>query len=105
MVLSPCHPPLAGNPPGSAPTLTPGRQGARLRLPVPDPAELTVALFLPRVADNPKLGLLREGLKLFIGHFLLKGARAPRSAEETDVLRERAELTTRALQGRAALRM
>ncbi|KAM5303633.1 nucleolar MIF4G domain-containing protein 1 isoform 2-T2 [Glossophaga mutica] len=64
-----------------------------------------LGLIFARVSDNPKLGLLREGLKLFIGHFLLKGAQAPRSPEEASALRERAELTTRALQGRAALRM
>ena len=63
-----------------------------------------MARFLSRVSDNPKLGVLREGLKLFISHFLLKGAQVPRSAEEAGALRERAELTTQALQGRAALR-
>ncbi|KAB1275895.1 Nucleolar MIF4G domain-containing protein 1 [Camelus dromedarius] len=57
------------------------------------------------VSDNPALGLLREGLKLFISHFLLKGGQVPGSAEEASVLRERAELTTRSLQGRASLRM
>ncbi|XP_035866968.1 nucleolar MIF4G domain-containing protein 1 isoform X1 [Phyllostomus discolor] len=64
-----------------------------------------LGVIFARVSDNPKLGVLREGLKLFIGHFLLKGAQAPRSPEEARALRERAELTTRALQGRAALRM
>ncbi|EPY79853.1 hypothetical protein CB1_000880013 [Camelus ferus] len=59
----------------------------------------------PVVSDNPALGLLREGLKLFISHFLLKGGQVPGSAEEASVLRERAELTTRSLQGRASLRM
>ncbi|XP_036855261.2 nucleolar MIF4G domain-containing protein 1 isoform X5 [Manis javanica] len=60
---------------------------------------------LPRVSDNPKLGMLREGLKLFISHFLVKGVQAHRGAEEAGVLRERADLTTKALQGKAALRM
>ncbi|XP_045693775.1 nucleolar MIF4G domain-containing protein 1 isoform X2 [Phyllostomus hastatus] len=64
-----------------------------------------LGVIFARVSDNPKLGMLREGLKLFIGHFLLKGAQAPRSPEEASALRERAELSTRALQGRAALRM
>ncbi|XP_045054659.2 nucleolar MIF4G domain-containing protein 1 isoform X2 [Desmodus rotundus] len=64
-----------------------------------------LGVIFARVSDNPKLGVLREGLKLFISHFLLKGAQAPRSAEEAGALRERAELTTQALQGRAALRM
>ncbi|XP_054430759.1 nucleolar MIF4G domain-containing protein 1 [Pteronotus mesoamericanus] len=64
-----------------------------------------LGVIFTRVSDNPKLGVLREGLKLFIGHFLLKGARAPRTAEEASTLRERAELATRALQGRASLRL
>lgn len=55
--------------------------------------------FLPRVSDKPALGLLREGLKLFISHFLLRGA------PEAGALRERAELCTQALQGRGSLRM
>ncbi|XP_054582269.1 nucleolar MIF4G domain-containing protein 1 isoform X3 [Eptesicus fuscus] len=58
-----------------------------------------------RVSDNPKLGVLREGLKLFISHFLLKSVQAHRSAEEAGALRERAELATTALQGRPSLRM
>lgn len=64
-----------------------------------------LGLIFTRVSDNPKLGMLREGLKLFISHFLLKGARAHCSAEEASALRERAELATKALQGRASLRM
>ncbi|XP_053527880.1 nucleolar MIF4G domain-containing protein 1 isoform X2 [Artibeus jamaicensis] len=64
-----------------------------------------LGVIFARVSDNPKLGVLREGLKLFISHFLLKGTQVPRSAEEAGTLRERAELTTRALQGRTALRM
>nr|XP_031311673.1 nucleolar MIF4G domain-containing protein 1 isoform X3 [Camelus dromedarius] len=64
-----------------------------------------LGLIFARVSDNPALGLLREGLKLFISHFLLKGGQVPGSAEEASVLRERAELTTRSLQGRASLRM
>ncbi|CAK6434187.1 unnamed protein product [Pipistrellus nathusii] len=58
-----------------------------------------------RVSDNPKLGVLREGLKLFISHFLLKSVQAHRSAEEAGALRERAELATKALQGKPSLRM
>ncbi|KAM8774204.1 nucleolar MIF4G domain-containing protein 1 isoform 2-T2 [Rhynchonycteris naso] len=64
-----------------------------------------LSLIFTRVSDNPKLGILREGLKLFISHFLLKSAQTHHSAEEASVLRERAELTARALQGRASLRM
>ncbi|XP_055990794.1 nucleolar MIF4G domain-containing protein 1 [Sorex fumeus] len=63
-----------------------------------------LAAIFTRLSDNPKLGVLREGLKLFIGHFLLRPGRAL-PPQEAALLRERAELSTRALQGRAALRM
>ncbi|XP_025236927.1 nucleolar MIF4G domain-containing protein 1 isoform X2 [Theropithecus gelada] len=64
-----------------------------------------LSLIFTRVSDNPKLGMLREGLKLFISHFLLKNAQAHKSADEANVLRERADLVTRCLHGRASLRM
>ncbi|XP_061205461.1 nucleolar MIF4G domain-containing protein 1 [Neopsephotus bourkii] len=53
-----------------------------------------------RVSDNPKLGMLREGLKLFLTHFLLKNVQAKKSAEEASLLRERVELATKALQAK-----
>ncbi|XP_064301094.1 nucleolar MIF4G domain-containing protein 1 [Phalacrocorax carbo] len=53
-----------------------------------------------RVSDNPKLGLLREGLKLFLTHFVLKNVQAQKSAEETSLLKERVELATKALQAK-----
>ncbi|XP_060051668.1 nucleolar MIF4G domain-containing protein 1 [Erinaceus europaeus] len=56
-----------------------------------------------RVADNPKLAVLREGLRLFISHFLLRGPQACGSVEEAGLLRERADLAARALQGRGTL--
>nr|XP_013007743.1 nucleolar MIF4G domain-containing protein 1 isoform X2 [Cavia porcellus] len=64
-----------------------------------------LSLIFSRVSDNPKLGVLREGLKLFISHFLLRPAQAQRSPEEAAMLRERAGLATKALQGRAAPRI
>ncbi|XP_073916073.1 nucleolar MIF4G domain-containing protein 1 isoform X2 [Castor canadensis] len=64
-----------------------------------------LALIFARVSDNPKLGVLREGLKLFITHFLLKPTQAPQSAEQVSMLRERASLAAKALQGKTALRM
>ncbi|XP_046311107.1 nucleolar MIF4G domain-containing protein 1 [Marmota monax] len=64
-----------------------------------------LGLIFARVSENPKLGMLREGLKLFIGHFLLKNVQAHQSPEEASVLRERASLATRSLQGKAALRL
>ncbi|KFQ79966.1 Nucleolar MIF4G domain-containing protein 1, partial [Phoenicopterus ruber ruber] len=53
-----------------------------------------------RISDNPKLGMLREGLKLFLTHFLLKNAQAHKSAEEASLLKERVELATKALQAK-----
>lgn len=57
-------------------------------------------LYLYRVSDNPKLGMLREGLKLFLTHFLLKHAQAQKSAEEASLLKERVELATKALEAK-----
>ncbi|XP_068002114.1 nucleolar MIF4G domain-containing protein 1 isoform X1 [Melanerpes formicivorus] len=53
-----------------------------------------------RVSDNPKLGLLREGLKLFLNHFLLKNVQTQTSPEEASLLKERIELATKALQAK-----
>ncbi|EDL37243.1 mCG122632 [Mus musculus] len=64
-----------------------------------------LAVIFSRVSDNPKLGMLREGLKLFIGHFLLKHTQAHQSAEEASLLREKAGLASKSLQGKAILRM
>ncbi|XP_042639328.1 nucleolar MIF4G domain-containing protein 1 [Orycteropus afer afer] len=64
-----------------------------------------LVLIFGRVSDNPKLGMLREGLKLFISHFLLKNAQAHKSAEEANLLKERADLATKSLQGKSSLRM
>uniref|UniRef100_A0A8C8WKE0 Nucleolar MIF4G domain-containing protein 1 n=1 Tax=Panthera leo TaxID=9689 RepID=A0A8C8WKE0_PANLE len=64
-----------------------------------------LASIFARVADSPKLGTLREGLKLFISHFLVKSVQTHASAEEASVLRERADLSTKSLQGQASLRM
>ncbi|CAG04309.1 unnamed protein product, partial [Tetraodon nigroviridis] len=51
-----------------------------------------------RISGIPKLGLLREGLKLFISHFLLKSARARGPAEDAALLAERAQVATKALE-------
>ncbi|XP_059674887.1 nucleolar MIF4G domain-containing protein 1 [Gavia stellata] len=53
-----------------------------------------------RISDNPKLGMLREGLKLFLTHFLLKNVQAQKSAEEATLLKERVELATKALEAK-----
>ncbi|XP_035174866.1 nucleolar MIF4G domain-containing protein 1 [Oxyura jamaicensis] len=51
-----------------------------------------------RISDNPKLGTLREGLKLFLTHFLLKNVQVQKSDEEASLLKERVELASKALQ-------
>ncbi|KAM8967316.1 nucleolar MIF4G domain-containing protein 1 isoform 2-T2 [Pelodytes ibericus] len=53
-----------------------------------------------KISENAKLGMLREGLKLFITHFLLKNVRAQKSAEEADVLSQRVDLAVKALQAK-----
>ncbi|XP_049654747.1 nucleolar MIF4G domain-containing protein 1 isoform X2 [Accipiter gentilis] len=53
-----------------------------------------------RLSDNPKLGMLREGLKLFLTHFLLKNVQAQKNTEEASLLKERVELATKALQAK-----
>uniref|UniRef100_A0A8C8RVT1 Nucleolar MIF4G domain-containing protein 1 n=1 Tax=Pelusios castaneus TaxID=367368 RepID=A0A8C8RVT1_9SAUR len=53
-----------------------------------------------RLTDNPKLGMLREGLKLFLSHFFLKNVEAHKSAEEVSSLKERVELVSRTLQAK-----
>lgn len=57
-------------------------------------------LYLYRLSDNPKLGMLREGLKLFLTHFLLKNVQAQKNTEEASLLKERVELATKALQAK-----
>ncbi|XP_071071477.1 nucleolar MIF4G domain-containing protein 1 isoform X1 [Dasypus novemcinctus] len=64
-----------------------------------------LGLIFARVSDNPKLGMLREGLKLFISHFLLKNVQAHKNPEEANILKERADIATKSLQGKASLRM
>ncbi|KAM6376429.1 nucleolar MIF4G domain-containing protein 1 isoform 1-T1 [Alca torda] len=63
-----------------------------------DPEELC-DIFV-RVSDNPKLGMLRESLKLFLTHFLLKNAQAQKNPEEVSILKERVELANKALQAK-----
>lgn len=67
--------------------------------------EEDLGLIFSRVSENPKLGMLQEGLKLFISHFLLKHTQTLQSAEEASLLRERAGLASKSLQGKAILRM
>ncbi|XP_030636388.1 nucleolar MIF4G domain-containing protein 1 [Chanos chanos] len=53
-----------------------------------------------RISGIPKLGMLREGLKLFISHFLLKNAQALGTAEQSRLLTERAEVASKAMEAR-----
>lgn len=50
-----------------------------------------------RISGIPKLGMLREGLKLFIRHFLLRSAQTERT-----LLTERAEVAVKAMEARDA---
>ncbi|XP_064188848.1 nucleolar MIF4G domain-containing protein 1 [Anguilla rostrata] len=65
-----------------------------------DPGELE-SIF-GRISGLPKLGMLREGLKLFISHFLLKNTQAPGAAEQARLLTVRAEVATKAMEAKDA---
>ncbi|XP_030054479.1 nucleolar MIF4G domain-containing protein 1 [Microcaecilia unicolor] len=62
-------------------------------------AEELIQIF-GRVSGNPKLGMLREGLKLFMTHFLLRNVRANRSADEAEMLTEKVNVAGKALQAK-----
>ncbi|MGH0183842.1 UNVERIFIED_CONTAM: hypothetical protein FKN15_013125 [Acipenser sinensis] len=51
-----------------------------------------------RISGIPKLGMLREGLKLFITHFLLKNALSLGTAEQAILLKERAGVAEQGMQ-------
>ncbi|KAG9348041.1 hypothetical protein JZ751_004061 [Albula glossodonta] len=55
-----------------------------------------------RISGIPKLGMLREGLKLFISHFLLRNAQLLGTAEQARLLSERAEVATQAMEAKDA---
>uniref|UniRef100_A0AAR2K9Z2 Nucleolar MIF4G domain-containing protein 1 n=1 Tax=Pygocentrus nattereri TaxID=42514 RepID=A0AAR2K9Z2_PYGNA len=55
-----------------------------------------------RISGIPKLEMLREGLKLFIRHFILRSAQTQGPAEQTTLLTERAEMATKAMEARDA---
>ncbi|XP_077124713.1 nucleolar MIF4G domain-containing protein 1 [Ranitomeya variabilis] len=59
-----------------------------------------LAVIFGKISDNPKLGMLREGLKLFISHFLLKNDRAKRTVQEAELLAQKADLAVKALQAK-----
>ncbi|KAI3355315.1 hypothetical protein L3Q82_018170 [Scortum barcoo] len=65
-----------------------------------DPEDL--ASIFGRISGIPKLGMLREGLKLFISHFLLKNAQSQGPAEQAAMLSERAQVATKAMEAKEA---
>ncbi|XP_068604131.1 nucleolar MIF4G domain-containing protein 1 [Brachionichthys hirsutus] len=65
-----------------------------------DPEDL--ASIFGKISGIPKLGMLREGLKLFISHFLLKNAQLQLPAEQAALLSERAQVATRAMEAKEA---
>lgn len=65
-----------------------------------DPEDLTC--IFGKISGIPKLGMLREGLKLFISHFLLKNAPSQGAAEQAALLSERAQVATSAMEAKEA---
>ncbi|XP_061878076.1 nucleolar MIF4G domain-containing protein 1 [Entelurus aequoreus] len=63
-----------------------------------EPEEL-VSIFA-RISGIPNLGMLREGLKLFISHFLLKNVPSQDSEEQAAMLSERAHIATKAMEAK-----
>ncbi|XP_014854191.1 PREDICTED: nucleolar MIF4G domain-containing protein 1 isoform X2 [Poecilia mexicana] len=57
-----------------------------------------IASIFGRISGIAKLGLLRDGLKLFISHFLLKNSQSQGPAEHAALLRERAQVATKAME-------
>ncbi|KAG8138768.1 hypothetical protein E2320_001564, partial [Naja naja] len=52
------------------------------------------------LADNPKLGMLHEGLKLFLTHFLMKNTQAHTDIKEGALLKEKIDLVTQTLKAK-----
>lgn len=65
-----------------------------------DPEDL--ACIFGKISGIPTLGMLREGLKLFISHFLLKNAQSQGAAEQAALLSERAQVATSAMEAKEA---
>ncbi|XP_059183385.1 nucleolar MIF4G domain-containing protein 1 [Centropristis striata] len=61
-----------------------------------------LASIFGRISGIPKLGMLREGLKLFISHFLLKNLQSQGPAEQAALLSERAQVATKAMEAKEA---
>ncbi|XP_055007070.1 nucleolar MIF4G domain-containing protein 1-like [Boleophthalmus pectinirostris] len=65
-----------------------------------EPEDLT-SIF-GKISGISKLGMLREGLKLFISHFVLKNAQSQGPAEQAALLSERAQVATSAMEAKEA---
>ncbi|KAA8580680.1 hypothetical protein FQN60_013638 [Etheostoma spectabile] len=61
-----------------------------------------LASIFGRISGIPKLGMLREGLKLFISHFLLKNAQSQGPAEQSVMLSKGAQVATKAMEAKEA---
>ncbi|MEQ2170953.1 hypothetical protein GOODEAATRI_005712 [Goodea atripinnis] len=61
-----------------------------------------IASIFGRISGIPKLGMLREGLKLFISHFLLKNSQSHGPTEHATLLQERAQVATKAMETKDA---
>lgn len=57
-----------------------------------------IAMVFQRISGIPALAMLREGLNLFISHFLLKNASNLSSSEQVNLLKERIAIAEKALQ-------
>ncbi|XP_026536707.1 nucleolar MIF4G domain-containing protein 1 [Notechis scutatus] len=53
-----------------------------------------------KLADNPKMGMLHEGLKLFLTHFLMKNTQAHPDIKEGALLKEKIDLVTQTLKAK-----
>uniref|UniRef100_A0A8C5S8R9 Nucleolar protein with MIF4G domain 1 n=1 Tax=Laticauda laticaudata TaxID=8630 RepID=A0A8C5S8R9_LATLA len=53
-----------------------------------------------KLADNPKIGMLHEGLKLFLTHFLMKNTKAHLDIKEGALLKEKIDLVTQTLKAK-----
>ncbi|XP_034024146.1 nucleolar MIF4G domain-containing protein 1 [Thalassophryne amazonica] len=60
-----------------------------------------LASIFGRISGIPKLGMLREGLKLFISHFLMKNSQT-QGPEQAALLSERAQIATKAMEAKEA---
>lgn len=61
---------------------------------------LSVCVCTARISGLPKLKAMREGLKLFISHFLLRNAPSDGDGEGARRLKEGAQVATKAMEAK-----